>query len=302
MDFGRLSNVDNVDFLLPADHAANEGVFAQLSDGTAQPQVLLGSPQWGHAGYVGKIYPERTPQGDYLHHYARQFPTVELNATYYGVRPDLIERWRDAVPDGFLFCPKLERTISHDRQLDGAEVETEAFIDGIERFGDRLGLAWMLLPESFGPERAEVLARFVRRWPRRIQLAVELRHPAWFTGGHTLDAILSLFEETETTPILTDVAGRRDVLHQRVTNRNAVLRLVGNGLHSTDFERVDAWAERLVSWIDGGLRRLYIFLHQPQEELNVELAERFAGEFRRRCGIEVQVPRRVERFEQGQLF
>lgn len=302
MDFGRLPNVDHVDFTLPPQDPANRQTCAAFQRTDAAPQVLFGSPQWGHEGYVGRIYPEGTRRQDYLLHYARQFPAVELNSTFYGIRPGLITRWADATPEGFRFCPKVPRTISHDLGLVDAGQDTAAFVQNIDAFGSRLGLAWMLLPESFGPTQARTLVEFLRAWPQHVPLAVELRHRDWFRDRKILNAVLGVFEQTGTSPVMTDVAGRRDVLHQRLTTPTVVLRFVGNSLHPSDFTRIAAWVERFRDWFAQGVHTVYVFLHQPSEEQNLELAECFGEQLQRTCSLHVQVPRRIERFEQGQLF
>jgi uncharacterized protein YecE (DUF72 family) len=301
MDFGRLPRVDDVDFTLPPDDPANTATFARL-DRAGKPRVLLGAPQWGDDGYVGTIYPPGTPARDYLACYARQYPAVELNTTYYGVRPASLAQWRDSVPEDFRFCPKLPGEITHERRLVGAEAETDRFLEQLEILGPTLGVPWALLPESLGPESAGDMVAFVRRWPLTVPLAVELRHAGWFRAGAGRDSVWAAFAETGTIPVITDVAGRRDVLHQRITGPTVMLRFVGNRLHPTDFKRLDGWAERLARWLDRGVRTAYVFLHQPEEHLNLDAAEHLGARLRERTGLDVQVPQRVITYEQGRLF
>ena len=51
-----------------------------------------------------------------------------------------------------------------------------------------------------------------------------------------------------------------------------VIRFIGNGLHKTDFERIDAWVERLKTWFTEGLHEVYFFTHEPDNLLSPELA------------------------------
>ncbi len=81
MEFGRMKDVSGVDFRLPDDAQANRRVLAQ-SVTTGPAQFLLGLPGWSDRGFVGSLYPQRTQSRDFLRHYARVFPTNELNSTF----------------------------------------------------------------------------------------------------------------------------------------------------------------------------------------------------------------------------
>ncbi len=313
MDFGKLTSIDAVDFTLPADHpdtarflagrVKSAADAADAGDARAEARVLLGCPRWADRGFHGKIYPPKTKQSDQLPEYARSFDTIELNTTFYGVREELIARWRDQAPARFRFCPKIPKAISHHRQLLNAEADMERFVRAVSAFGDRLGPSWILLPPGFPPSQRRTLRAFLDRWSGELALAVELRHEEWFVpeNASLLSETFAHFEETGTTAILTDVAGRRDVLHQRLTSGRAIVRFVGNRLHATDYARVDAWSERLASWLDRGLGTVFLWLHQPEEALNVEIAERFAKSFEAH-GIATRKPARCDRRVQGELF
>ena len=290
MDFGKLPSVDRVDFRLPPDPACN----ARVLDGAtrSEPAIDVGTAGWSDKRFVGKLYPDGTRPGDFLAHYARAFSCNELNATYYGVDARRIETWSKTVPDGFRFCPKLPAGVTHERELRGVEREMEGFARALESFGDRLGRAWGVLPPAFGPGRVDELARFVEAWAARLPLALELRHPAWFAGGATAEEGFELLERHGVPLILTDVAGRRDVVHMRLTARDALVRFVGNALHPSDFTRLDAWVERLGAWFDAGLEHAWFFLHQPDDHQTVELAEHLLPRLGARLGVDLSAWRR----------
>lgn len=305
MEFGKLPSVDGVDLRLPADARANAGFLARLARrrpaGTT-PSLLVGTATWGDRRLVGKLYPHGTRPSDFLRAYALAFRTNELNSTYYGVEPARIARWVDAVPPGFRFCPKFPASITHELGLDAAEAEIEAFLAALGGFGDRLGRAWVLLPPDFGPRRFPALASFVARTAGRAALAVELRHPDWFTDRGALEAVGALFEQHDVAAILCDVAGRRDVLHMRLTSRAAFVRFVGNGLHPSDFTRLDEWIERLGSWLDGGLETAYFFLHQPEDHETYELARYLLPRLSERTGLPLPSLDAARGPVQGELF
>ncbi|MFT4539993.1 MAG: hypothetical protein ACI841_000036 [Planctomycetota bacterium] len=288
MEFGRLEKLAGVDFVLPADPLANQAALARWAQVRTEAGVaLLGLSGWSEKEYVGSLYPQRTLARDFLSHYGRIFASNELNSTYYGIARERTERWAAAVPDSFRFCPKLSREITHDCGLRHVDEWMERFVEAAAGFGLKSGRVWGLMPESFGPDQGRVLEEFVLRWADQLPLAIELRHPAWFADERARERALACFEEHDVAAILTDVAGRRDVLHMRLTSQDMMLRFVGNSLHPTDLTRLDAWVERIVSWLDAGLRTAYVFFHQKQGPQAVELARHFAMQFEKRTGIEL---------------
>ena len=318
MDFGRLNNqdaalLDTLDLRLPADAPCTRALFARLaadretnasvdaSPGLADRRVYVACPVWNHPGFSGLIYPIDARPPDYLRHYARHFNSIELNTTYYGVRPELLRRWRSMVPSHFKFVPKISKVISHDRALVDAEEDTLRFCNEITELGETLGPLFLLLPGGFGPDRGAILARYVERFPRGLKLMIELRHPGWFATDAG-EKIFSVFEEHNVGAIITDVAGRRDVLHQRLTSTagDVLIRFVGNRLHASDYTRLDAWVDRLADWFERGLRTVYFILHQPDESFNVQLATYFIERLNRRCRLALEPPRPLAR--QQELF
>jgi len=284
MEFGRVPDVNRVDFTLPPDAGGNTP-FLESLESPESPRVLVGTAGWTDRGFLGKLYPKGTKSQDYLHHYARAFPTNELNSTYYGHDAMRMAAWAASVPEGFVFCPKLPSTISHEKEFEGAEREMDAFVEALECFGDHLGRTWTILPPSFGPHRAPVFYAFLERYAPHVKLGVELRHNRWFQDRKALDELCAVLARHGVTPMLTDVAGRRDVLHMRLCAPDAMVRFVGNSGHSSDYERLDDWVERIGRWMDSGLHRVYFFLHQKNDHETVELARHLLPRLAERTGL-----------------
>lgn len=273
-------------------------VLGSVRDRDAPLCCYVGGTGWGQTKWLGKVYPRGTKPKDFLGHYVRQFNSIELNALWYNLQPkQVIERWAALAGPDFRFCPKFSNTISHERLLEGAERDTELFVDHMRSFGVSLGWSFLQLPESFGPSRARVLDVYLRALPRSFRTCVELRHEGWF-GTTAVRETWELMEALGIGAVITDTPGRRDVFHMRLTAPVAFIRFVGNNLHPTDFRRIDEWGERLSGWIDKGLREVYFFMHDHEELFSPELCAYAVEVFNRRFGAGLKPPQ-VIREEPG---
>jgi uncharacterized protein YecE (DUF72 family) len=90
-----------------------------------------------------------------------------------------VDKWREIVPEGFLFAAKVPQEVTHDLNLVGAEDETDAFLRTMAGLGDRLGPLLLQLPPSFTVEGMGVLEDFLKRLPEGFRYAVEVRHRSW---------------------------------------------------------------------------------------------------------------------------
>lgn len=289
MKFGKLPNIDQVNFTLPPDASGTEAVLAKLSP--TKPQLYVGCTGWGMKEWVGTVYPPKTKAKDFLHHYARQFGTIELNTTHYRIpTPETVIKWRDTVPADFRFCPKIPQSISHSRDMGLSGDNTLRFCENISLLEEKLGCCFVQLPPYFGFDSLGLLTRFLEKFPRTIPLAVELRHESWFSSPANIEATFEVMQNLNISSVITDVAGRRDVLHQRLTNHTVLIRWVGNALHSTDYERIDEWVARLKTWFEAGLQEVFFFPHEPDNLLAPDIATYFIRKINEQINLNIFVP------------
>lgn len=297
MEFGKVTNVEDVDFSLPPDDRITDELFRNL---TVRPgdhiKLQVGCTQWGNKEWIGKVYPKGTKDKDFLAYYVKQFNCIELNALFYNLQPGpVIERWASLAGEEFRFCPKFLNTISHTKQLQNAEQETALFIDHMFHFGSRLGYSFLQLSDGFGPDRATVLQNYVRLLPRDFRTCVELRQQSWFAPTNAIGPSASdtwqLFRDLGIGTVITDSSGRRDCVHMKLTAPVAFIRFVANNMHPTDFVRIDAWADRLRSWIDKGLREIYFIVHSHHELHAPELVHYAITKFNEKCGTDLKPPK-----------
>lgn len=302
MDFGKLEDISKVDFKLPADNIFTEKVLKEATQ--SKPEIFVGPPIWSNPEWVGVIYPSNAKDKDMLYHYSRQFNTIELNVTHYQI-PSLetIERWKSSVPEHFKFCPKFPQIISHERQLLGCDAQTQLFCESILGLGQNLGTSFLQLSPYFQPRQLKTLENFIKSLPKNLPLAVEFRHPEWFSNQNIWQKIAKILHDLGVSTVMTDVAGRRDVLHQTLTQPNLVLRFVGNGLHPTDYQRVDEWVDKIKTWLEKGLETAYIFVHcGGTNDFAPELTYYWIEQLNQKCGLTIKPPKILPRVVQGSLF
>lgn len=285
MKFGQVENPEEINFILPPDHPNTPN---NLKGGKGKSfEVYVGCAKWNRADLKG-FYPRGTK--DELSYYSTQFNSIELNATFYNTpSSEQVIKWRDKTPEGFKFFPKLSNNISHFRRLLNVDELVTGFCDSIVNFEDKLGVTFLQLHDNFQPKDFDRLEKFVKNFPKAVPLAVELRNTEWVSSEKVADQVFSLFKSENIIPVLVDAAGRRDLLHMRLTGPQAFVRYVGAN-HSTDYDRLDEWVERIADWRRAGLHTLNFFVHQNIEKESPLLAAHFIEKMNQRFGLELTIP------------
>jgi uncharacterized protein YecE (DUF72 family) len=290
MKFGRLDTIEGVDFRLPAPHPATAQVLAAARS-DRKPEVFIGCSVWSQRGYVGRAFPPKTPQRAYLEAFGKAFTTVELNSTHYSIpRSEQVIKWREAVPSGFRFMPKVPQYISHRREPLTNPDALDMFIVRMTELEDRLGPILLQLPHHFGAEHLPQIEKFFAYWPEDMPLALEVRHADLLKAGSAQDELFSLMQAYGVQAVMSDVAGRRDALHMRLSTPHLLLRFNGHNLHPSDYQRLDAWVLRLSEWLKNGLQSLYVYMHQPEQGLNADTARYFIQQLNAHTGLQVAEP------------
>ncbi|HEY4155575.1 MAG TPA: DUF72 domain-containing protein [Puia sp.] len=272
MEFGRIdpASLAGTDFRLPKEPDWNKSI---LKGRKSNPSVYLGCAKWGRKEWVGKLYPAKTREKDFLSHYVQHYNSIELNATHYKIYgPAGIERWNGlAANKDFKFCPKMYQGITHRGSLKGKDFLITEFLRGVLAFEDHLGPVFIQFSESFGPKRKEEIFLFLRSLPVDLSFFVEIRHPEWFLNESVFHELLSTLLSLNMGIVITDTAGRRDCCHMHLTIPKTFIRFVGNSLHPSDYTRCDEWVERIKYWIGAGMNELYFFMHMHDEAYSPEL-------------------------------
>jgi len=245
---------------------------------------------------VGKIYPYKTREKDFLKHYVEHYNSIELNITHYKIYGEKgVRNWAEkAKGKDFKFCPKMFQGITHKGKLNTKRFLTNEFFRGMVGFGEHLGPIFVQFSETFSPKRKLELFTYLETFPANLPYFLEVRHPAWFEKENEKEELFKFLSDHNMGAVITDTAGRRDCAHMRLTIPKAFIRFVGNSLHPTDYTRIDAWVGRIKHWLDHGLPEIYFFMHMHDEATSPELTVYLIDKLNAVCGLNLKKPQFVD--------
>jgi uncharacterized protein YecE (DUF72 family) len=154
--------------------------------------ILVGTCNWlDHEDfYPAELRGSR--QKERLSFYARFFPLVEIDSTFYGIPPaGTVAGWAERTPDAFRFNIKAYRSLTlHERERGRPRrptpEEEREFLAAVAplRASGKLGAIHYQFPPWFTdtPANREELLRVRDRHPDDL-VAVEFRHRSWYNGG-----------------------------------------------------------------------------------------------------------------------
>jgi len=289
MKFGSVESIEGLDLSLPADHPDTKKVLGGTE--AKKMNISVGGAKLNRTD-LKNFYPKGTK--DELGYYSTQFNSIELNATFYQpYGKDQFQKWREKTPEGFKFFPKIPQTISHLKRLNGVKSLTDEFCNSVSGLEEKLGMVFLQMHDNFKPKDFERLEKFVTEFPKGVPLAVELRNAEWFNVKADFERVCELFKKHRVTNVLVDTAGRRDIMHMRLTSPVAFIRYVGAN-DPSDYDRLDPWITRIAKWKKEGLKELYFFVHQNLEKESPLLSAYFIEKLNKKLGVKLHIPEKPE--------
>ena len=245
----------------------------------------IGMAVWGYRGWLGSFFPLGTPPSDFLARYVERVSAVEGNTTFYALPSvETVAKWEEAMPEGFLFCPKLDRRVTHEGRLcDGTHL-AKVFTKRMEGLKENLGPTLVQLPPSYAPHMFEDLAEFVASWPHAShRMALEVRHLGWWEDGparrlHELCASYGIARVVlDTRPIYEETFDWQATSERKkphvpcqpiVTTDFTLVRYVGHPDPQKNERYLTEWADQLTDWMrdDEPPLHVFFFAHCPVEE------------------------------------
>jgi len=273
-----------------------------------QQKIRVGACAWSFDDWRGAFYPPDLPQSHWLEFYARYFPTVEVDSTFYGPpAEDVVRRWVETTPATFRFCCKLPREITHVCRLRDCTVELDGFLRAIEPLAQKLQVILIQLPPSFAPKDGkQPLRKFLTQLPRDFRFAIEFRHAGWHRPQ-----IINLLEKCRVCWVWADLTplNERNLAPFEFLPRTTdfvYLRLLGDyatkysadGKHLHRYDKLlwkreaalESWALKIERHLSE-VRNVWAFTSNHFEGFAPETCQRLA----RRLGFDLSLPPETEK-------
>lgn len=156
------------------------GRSVRPEEGTVTGTIRVGTSGWSYDDWSGTFYPDDLPRKRWYEHYADQFPTVEINNTFYQLPSEnSVTKWHDQAPDRFRYAVKGSRYVTHMKKLNDPEEGVGNVVAATEGLKSYLGIWLWQLPGNLHRD-VERLQRFLDALPGRWPHAVEFRHDSWW--------------------------------------------------------------------------------------------------------------------------
>lgn len=260
----------------------------------AKPLCYIGCPVWACDSWVGTLY-SSSQRRKWLREYSSVFSTVEGNSTFYGQpNTDVVRRWAADTEAGFRFALKFPRTITHDKQLLDAGLETRLFLESLRilQEADRLGPSILQLPPWFSGQQFPQLENYLRSLPRDVPLSVEVRHLDYFNHEPAEDRLTELLADLSVERVVFDSRALFSTTpadeHERASQKRKpnlpvrpiaigefpVVRFVGRNCVGETQPWIEEWVPVVAEWIQRG-KTPYIFTHSPDDHYAPEFAKAF---------------------------
>jgi len=241
-------------------------------------RLFLGTQGFSFPDWVGPFYPTGTKRGAFLEEYARRFPIVEIDSTFYGVpRPTTIQGWHERTPEHFRFAAKFPKLITHEKKLDRALGDAEAFVGTMQALGDKLSVLILQFAYDFTPDNIDRLDDFLGSLPEGPRYAVEIRNRAWLASD-----LRDVLSSHNTALVLQDLHYMPKL--DWITADFTVIRWLGRRKDIMVFDRIqidrtqelEAWAKWARRFLDDGVD-VYGFFNNHYAGHSPDSVRQFAG-------------------------
>lgn len=223
-------------------------------------RIYIGTSGWVYKEWANDFYHGLKPR-EHFQHYVTQFPTVEINATFYRT-PNLkmVHGWRNKAPDGFIFAAKGSRYITHIKRLSHLEGSVNRFVRRIAPMKEKLGPLLWQLPPSF-KKNLPRLETFLKQLSQKLSHAIEFRHPDWVA-----DETFALLRKYNVASV--GISSMRMPMNFSVTSDFIYIRfhgLDGGARHDYTREELEPWANHIRGQAETG-KKVFVYFNN---DLNV---------------------------------
>src|SRR5688572_11977754 len=230
-----------------------------------KPRAYIGTSGYSYKSWDKTFYGE-TPRKQQLEFYITQFPTVEINATFYRLPSEAMVRgWRDRVNEDFVYAVKGSRFITHMKKLANLDGALDKFFDRIAPMQDRVAVILWQLPPMLKKDLVR-LDDFLSELPGEYRHAVEFRHVSWYES----DEVFDILRKHRAAHVCLSSGGMP--MNLTVTTDFTYIRfhgLEGGAAHDYTRKELKPWAKFISSQAERG-HNSYIYFNN---DINVRAPE-----------------------------
>lgn len=227
---------------------ANVKLYTLINPGS----IHIGTSGWSYQHWKKIFYPDNLPQAEWLQFYSNRFNTTEINTSFYHLpSAEKIGGWKQKVPAGFFFCPKMSRYLTHMKKLNDAREVMLPFFDAFTILKRRLGPVLVQLPPSlkFNDEKAEIFYKVCKKHFPYYRFAMEVRHKSWLA-----DESIALMKKYKMTFVISQ-SGAGFPYGQFVTAPDVYIRFHGPGaLYASGYSehQLQEFYKQMMEWKKAG--------------------------------------------------
>ena len=209
-------------------------------------KLFIGTSGWSYAHWKECFY-SGVPRKNRLNHYAIQFNSVEINASFYRLQtPEIFSKWHDSTPNNFYFCIKANRYLTHTKKLGNPNESIVIEKEHARHLQKKLAVVLWQLPKN-RTKNLNKLITFVNSlslW-RDVRHTIEFHHPSWFE-----DETVQLLKKHNIAMCVSDAA---DWPMWVQTSANFIyVRLHGHSqtyVSPYNTSQLRQWSEHIKNWL-----------------------------------------------------
>jgi len=164
--------------------------------------IHIGTSGWSYPHWKSCFYAEVT-KNNWLTHYATQFNTVEINASFYRLQsPETYQKWCEQTPDDFRFSLKANRYLTHTKRLNNPIDSVLIEKQHAQHLQPKLACVLWQLPknQSLDMFKLQCFLAALAHW-KEVNHVIEFRHESWFN-----EKTEKLLISHNTVPCVSDAA------------------------------------------------------------------------------------------------
>lgn len=203
--------------------------------------VHVGTSGWTYDDWSGPFYPADVTGAERLSHYATQFDTVEVNATFYRLPfAGMITGWNRRLPFDFHLVLKGPRSVTHLRKLTDCGDALSRFFDRVSALETLKVILWQLPPSLH--RDIDRLDAFLTGLRGGVRHAVEFRRASWWDDEviRVLERHRAAFVSVSHPRLPDDLVASTGLLYLRFHG-------LGKRLYDYDYSQKElaAWAAKV---------------------------------------------------------